>query len=565
MSYVLRPYQEEAVDALMDYLARPSSNPILALPTGAGKSVIQAEFIRRVVAQWPGERFLLLAHVKELLTQNSERIHAMLPGIGVGIFSAGLGRKDIGYQITVAGIQSVYKHAHRMGDISIVIVDECHLVSKNDDTQYHRFFRDLRKFCPHVRVVGMSATPYRLDSGPLTKGEGRIFTDIAHSVSIKDLIMQGHLAPVVSAKTTVRADTSSVRMQGGEFVAGELERALNDDELTKNALDEAMQLCADRASWLVFCVGVEHATAVNKALLDRGVASAVVTGETTPLERAKHLADFKASRLRALVSVGVLTTGFDAPSVDALICLRPTMSASLWVQMVGRGTRTAVGKRDCLVCDFTSNTRTHGPIDLIDVDSDGNPKTSPMVECAECGADTPRKEPACISCGHVRGKPCPQCESTIPFGTLECACGYVVGGRVARQIKHAGRAEGGALLSGENESVTEQVASWNPKRHSKPGKPDSVVVEYEVGALLGPRREWLCFEHGGYAASKAAFWWVRHGGQSPTPTSVTEAMSRWRELTMPDELVVRREGKFWTIVRSVQRNAIANTFKGVGT
>jgi DNA repair protein RadD len=559
MSFALRDYQLESVDALMSYLGRPGCNPILALPTGAGKSVIQAAFIKRVLERWPTERFLLATHSKELLIQNADKIASMLPGVGVGMFSAGLGRKEVGYQITVAGIQSAHKHAHRMGDISIVIIDECHLVSKTDDTMYHRFLDGLRKFCPDVRIIGMSATPYRLDSGPLIKGQARIFTDIAHSVSMKHLIENGHLAPLVSAKTTARANTVGVRMQGGEFVAGELERAVNVDELTNKALDETMKLCADRASWIVFCVGVDHANAVNAAIQARGISSAVVVGDTIPLERAKHLADFKAGRLRALVSVGVLTTGFDAPNADALICLRPTQSPGLWVQMVGRVSRTCPGKADGLVLDFTDNTRTHGPVDMIEVDGDGNPKTSPLIACEKCGDETPRKDATCMHCGHVRGKPCPECDATIPIGTNECACGFVLESGAKRKIEHDTKAVGGQLVSGEDASVNEGVNGWTPKRHSKDGKPDSVVVEYDTGYFTGPRREWLCFEHGGYAAQKASMWWIRHGGQSPTPATVTEAMTRWRELRMPDELVMRRDGKYWAIARSLykQKESVA--------
>jgi DNA repair protein RadD len=551
VSFALRDYQLQSVDALMEFLGRPGCNPILALPTGAGKSVIQAAFIKRVLEQWPSERFLLATHSKELLTQNADKIAAMLPGVGVGMFSAGLGRKELGYQITVAGIQSAHKLAHRMGDISIVIIDECHLVSKTDDTMYHRFLADLRKLCPHVRIIGMSATPYRLDSGPLIKGRAAIFNAIAHSVSMKYLIEQGHLARLVSAKTTARANTAGVRVQGGEFVAGELEKAVNVDELTNKALDEAMKLCADRASWIVFCVGVDHAAAVNTAIQARGVSSAVVVGDTLPLERARHLGDFKAGRLRVLVSVGVLTTGFDAPNADALICLRPTQSPGLWVQIVGRVSRTCPGKRDGLVLDFTDNTRTHGPVDMIEVDGDGNPSTSPLMECEKCGDLTPRKDATCVHCGHVRGRPCPKCNQTIPVGTNECrACGYVIV-PIEREIKHATKAEGGALLSGVEEAVAETVDGWAPKRHSKPGKPDSVCVEYDTGYILGPRREWICFEHDGYAGRKAALWWVQHGGMSPAPTTVTEAIGRWRELSMPSELHVRRNGKYWEITRAV--------------
>ncbi len=554
MTIQLRDYQAAAIDATLQSLSNPGANPLIVHPTGAGKSVVQAGFIKKVLDHWPTERFLLVTHVKELLTQNASRLAALLPGVGVGLYSAGLGKKQIGYQITVAGIQSVYKHAHCMGDISIVIVDEAHLVSKTKDSMYQNFLTDLRKFCPHVRVIGMTATPYRLDSGPLTEGSNRIFTDIAHSVTMKELIQQGYLSPLVSAKTKTRANTAGVRIQGGEFNAEDLEAALNVDELTNRALDEALLLAADRVSWIVFCVGVDHAKAVNDALLARGVASAVVTGDTMALERERHLADFKAHRLRALVSVGVLTTGFDAPSVDALLCLRPTKSPGLWVQIAGRGTRLHPGKDNCLVLDYTDNTREHGPVDLITIEGDGEPRTSPMMDCEECGDLTPKAEAKCIHCRHVRGKPCPKCKvGKVPVGTNECMdCGFVVPvAGVGREVKHKAKVGDGQLISGEDQSVSETVDGWQPRRHQKQGKPDSVAVVYKTGYI--ERKQWIAFEPDAhpYALRKGQQWWRAHGGRDPIPKSVTEAMERWSELKMPTEIILQKQDKFWQVTRTV--------------
>lgn len=545
-AFELRPYQAEAVDALMGYFETHSGNPVLALPTAAGKSVIQAAFIRRVLEQWPKERFLLISHVRELLVQNAAKLEAMVPGVSVGIYSAGLGRKETGYQITVAGIQSVYKRAHKMGDVSIVIVDECHLVSKTGDSMYLRFFEELRRFCPHIKIVGMSATPYRLDSGPLIKGDARIFTDIAYSISIKDLIEQGYLAPLTTAATATRADTSGVKKRGGEFIAGELERAVNQDQITNPALDEVERLCSDRKSWLVFCVGVDHARAVADALAGRGIRCAVVVGETPKDERDKRLAGFKAGHIRALVSVGVLTTGFDAPNADALICLRPTCSPGLWVQMVGRITRLSPGKANGLVLDFTGNTRNHGPVDLIEVDGDGNAKTSPLTDCESCGAEIKRSASECPYCKAIRTRPCQKCKEPVPVMSWECpTCGYVKE-TTPREAKHDVKASTASILSEGDSTMSEVVASWHFSRHTKPGKPDSVCVAYQIDKLT-VYREWLCFEHGGFAAQKAALWWIQHGGKSPAPSNTAQAMGRADELTMPTEIKVKRDGKYWKV------------------
>lgn len=548
-SYSLRPYQHAAVESLFAFLCEQPGNPVLSLPTAAGKSVVQAAFIRRILNEWPSERFVMLAHVKELLSQSAEKLAALLPGVSVGLFSAGLKRRELGYQVTVAGIQSVHRLAHQMGDVSFVIIDECHLVSKSGDTMYRRFLTDLRKFCPSVRLVGLTATPWRLDSGPLTKGEGRIFTDIAFHTGIRELVSQGFLAPLTTARTVTRADTSRVRKRGGEFITGELEAALNQDRITEPALDEVLTLASERRSWLVFCVGVKHAARVCDSLAARGVSSRVIDGETPSKERDRAMSEFRLGRMRALVSVGVLTTGVDLPNIDCIVVLRPTQSPGLWVQMLGRGLRLSpeTGKSDCCVLDFTSNSRTHGPIDLIEIDSDGAPRTSPLTDCESCSAEIPRRERVCPVCGHTRGTPCPECAAPVPLGTGECVeCGFVRPVLGERAPKHDTKAAGVAVLSDGTGQLTEPVAAWRFAVHKKLGKPDSLEVTYEIDRLT-VYREFICFEHPGWPAQKAATWWVRRGGESPAPVTVAAALARQGELTIPDEIRVKRDGRYWKV------------------
>lgn len=551
-TFTLREYQHAAIEALLSYFETSPGNPIVAVPTGGGKTAIMGGFIRRVLDQWPRERFLIVSHVKELLVQDAAAVQRLVPRASVGIYSAGLKRRELGAQITVAGIQSVHRKAHQMGDVSMVLIDECHLCGRGGDTMYLRFLSELRQFCPHVRIVGMSATPYRLDSGSLIKGEDRIFTDIAYSISIRALIEQGYLAPLRSAPTAARLDAEGVKRRGGEYVAGDLERAVNRTDVTGPALDEVVRLCADRRSWLVFCVGVRHATDVVAALKERSVDAAAVTRETTTAERDAVIERFKRGDLRALVSVNVLSTGFDAPNVDAIVCLRPTLSPGLWVQAVGRGARLHPAKADCLVADFTDNTRRHGPIDLIEVDRDGTARTSPMVDCLQCMGDVPRRASECPHCGAPRSTPCPQCGVAMVLGEVECLeCGYVkpeMGGE--RAPRHATQASDAPILSDGSGAMSEAVASWSMARHrGKGGKPDSMRVEYRIDQLM-TYQEWICFEHGGWAAQKAAVWWVRHGGTSPAPTAVGEALRRAGELKMPATVRVKREGKYWRVEKT---------------
>lgn len=535
----LRPYQREAVNALFGYFEDHSGNPLLALPTGSGKSIIQAAFIRETLARWPYEKFLLLTHVKELIEQNAGK----LSGLDVGIYSAGLGRRELGHQVTVAGIQSVYKRAHEMGDIGVIIVDEAHLITKTDNTMYQSFLADLRALCP-ARVVGMSATPFRLDSGPLTAGDNRIFTDIAYQISIKELIEQGYLSSLASAKTAMRVDTSAVKRRGGEYITGDLADCMMGGDNTRAALDEVDALASDRKSLLFFCVSVKHAESVRDALVARGVDTRLVVGDTPKTERAEAVRAFREGSVRAMVSVGVLTTGFDAPNVDCIVCLRPTLSPGLWVQIVGRGSRVAKGKTDCLILDFTNNTHTHGPVDLITVDGDGNVKTAPYRICPECGALNHPLAKVCESCEMSFKKECRECGALVDIDNRVCPdCGEWFGS--PRKIDHGDKASDGDIISTGAPTVYE-VEDWQFNRHTKKNKPDSMKVTYWT--RISTYNTWVCFEHGGYAGSKAAMWWVKNGGQSPTPKTVTEAIERAPELDQPKDIRVKREGKHWTVV-----------------
>jgi DNA repair protein RadD len=407
---------------------------------------------------------------------------------------------------------------------------------------YRKFLSELSAYCPHIKVVGMSATPFRLDSGPLIKGDKRLFTDIAYQVSIRDLIDQGFLSPLVSAKTK-RTDTSMVAKRGGEYITGDLERVMDASDITRCALDEVESLCADRKSWLVFCVGVDHAHHVSDAIRARGYSSAVIIGSTPAHERSERLSDFKAGRLRSLVSVGVLTTGFDAPCADALICLRPTCSPGLWIQIVGRVTRLHPGKENGLVLDFTQNTLLHGPIDQIEIDGDGNVKTNPPKICVHCGGLIYKRGP-CPECGKEQERPCPKCGSPVPLKQTICMdCGYDLS-RPPREPNHATTASNAEILSTDR-PIAKDVQSWTWNIHAKYEKPDSIRVRY--CCWDGYYDEWICFDHGGFAARKAGAWWRSHRG-GIIPMSTREAIARQSECVCPSSIIVRKDKKYWRIV-----------------
>ena len=240
-----------------------------------------------------------------------------------------------------------------------------------------------------MRVAGFSATPFRLDTGRLDEGEGKIFDDVVFDYGLGQGIRDGWLSPLTSKAAKVEINVNNVDRRGGEFIAGELERAADDDATVSAACDEIMARGGDRRSWLVFCCGVAHAHHVGQALRARGVSCRVVTGETPSAERADSIAMFKAGIIRCLVNVNVLTTGFDAPRIDLLAMLRPTLSTGLYVQMVGRGTRKAEGKTNCLILDFAGNVRRHGPVDSVDIKL-GDSNRAAVAPATAARQDLPR-------------------------------------------------------------------------------------------------------------------------------------------------------------------------------
>lgn len=517
----LRPYQEEAVVAVFDYFVEHDGNPLVVQPTGAGKSVVLGEFIRRACHIYPGTRVLLLSHVKELLTQDAAAILRLWPDAPVSLYSAGLNTKDLSGQIVIAGIQSIYRRAYSVQECDLVIIDEAHLLTNSDTGMYRQFLRELRQINPHLKVVGLTATPYRLDTGMLHKGPKALFTHIAHEVKLGWLVEQGYLSPLRCKRTDTTFDVSSVHKRGGEFIAGELEDAVNTVSLNEAVVEELLETGKDRGSWLLFCAGISHAESLSAKIKEAGVSSACVFGDTPPAERMRVLDGFKRGEIRCLANVGVLTTGFDAPGTDLIGMLRPTMSKGLYVQMLGRGTRLAEGKDDCLVLDWAGNVKRHGPVDLVSGDD---------KEETDGTGDAPVKT-------------CPQCKEICAAGCRHCpCCGYEF---PPPPVKLSLKPIKAAVMAIELKDSWLDVTNVTYARHTKHGSADSLRVTYHCG--LSTYREWVCVEHTGYPYEKAIRWWSRREPGAPMPGTVSEALERADDLPWPVAITVRPSGQYFEI------------------
>ena len=535
----LRPYQEAAIGGLFDWWQRETGNGLLVLPTGTGKSIVIARLCQ-LCHEWdPTVRILMLTHVQELVAQNFQELIGLWPEAPVGINSAGLGRREV-RQMTFASIQSVWRKSTRFGKIDIVLVDEAHLIPRKDSTMYQKLLGDLRIMNPDIRIVGLTATPYRLDSGRLDEGKDALFAGVAYDYSIRDAIDEGYLVPPVTRATTAVLDTDGVGRRGGEFIPGQLAAAVDISELNEAIVKEVVAKGVDRRSWLFFCSGVEHAQHIAEIVERHGISCSVIHAGTEKDERRGIIAAFKRGEIRALASMNVLTTGFNAPAVDLIAMLRPTESLGLYIQMVGRGTRLAPGKADCLVLDFAKNIERHGPIDVAEARK-------------KFTADAPGEAPV---------KLCPACHTYVYAATSVCECGYEW---PKPELKIVQRHSTAAILSTQAPSSAGQwvpVDAWGLRRHEKLGGIDSLKVTYEAG--LTTFNEWICIEHEGFAGDKARAWWTKRGGNAPSPKTIEEALDRAAELVRPDEIFVRPDGKYQKIAAARNLSGVQSRREALG-
>jgi DNA repair protein RadD len=501
----LRPYQAEAVQAVYDHLRRRDDNPCVVIPTAGGKTPVMASISRDTVTQWDG-RVLILAHVKELLEQAVDKLHAMAPDLWnqIGVYSAGLRSRDTDHPIIVAGIQSVYRRARALDAFDLILMDECHMLPPEGEGMYRTFLADAKEINPNVRLVGLTATPYRMTTGmicaPTPDG---LLNHVCYEVGVRELIVQGFLCPLKTKAGRRKVDTSGLHIRGGEFIAGEVEALMDDDALVWSACQEIVDHTRDRHSVLIFAAGVQHALHVQRVLERMGFECGFVCGDTLPFDRAQTLERFKDGGLKFLVNVNVLTTGFDAPNIDCVALLRPTNSPGLYYQMVGRGFRLHPSKENCLVLDFGGNILRHGPVDALQIQD----PTSGV--------------------GEAPAKECPQCQAVIHAAYSVCPeCGHEFPPRETQ--KHDQQATTAGILSGEvtetEYEVSEVSYSVHHKRDAPEDHPRTLRIDYRVG-FNDYRSEWVCPEHprDGYARRKFEAWW-RMRSREPIPATAQEAV-----------------------------------------
>jgi len=407
-----------------------------------------------------------------------------------------------------------------------IAVHNCHLVSHKDEGGYRTLLSDIYRTNPNVRVIGLTASPYRLGHGYITD-KPAIFDALIQPTSIEELIHKGFLSTLRSKLTRTKLEVDGVHKRGGEYIEAELQAAV--DTIDKNRLvaAEIVRLGHTRKSWLVFCAGVAHAQHIAEALNNEGITTECVTGDTPSNERDRILTDFKAGRITALTNANVLTTGFDAPGIDLIAMLRPTMSPGLYVQMAGRGLRIAPGKTDCLVLDFAGVVEQHGPITAV----------KPPPKKGEKQGEAPVK--VCDHCQeicHLSVRVCPACGEAFP-----------------EPERPALRLHNHDIMGVEG--VDMEVSSWTWRKHiSRASGKEMLSCTYYGGLSDLPVTEYLAVTHDGYAGEKSRrlLTEIAHHAEVTLEHGTADLHQMAQQMTeglKPLSIEFKKEGKFFTILK----------------
>jgi len=523
----LREYQQRALDLLYQWFSDGGTgNPCMVLPTGSGKSHIVAALCKDALQNWPETRVLMLTHVRELISQNAEKMRQHWPGAPMGIYSAGLGKRNLSEPITFAGIQSVRNKADQIGHVDLIIVDECHLIGHKETGGYRQLIDALTLINPALRVIGLTATPYRLGHGMITD-KPAIFDALIEPVSIEELIYNNYLAPLRSKTTKEKLSTDGIKKRGGEFIESEMQAAFDTDDHNAAVVDEVIGLSGNRKAWLFFCAGVEHAQHISDALNNRGIFSACVTGKTPKKERDEIIKAFKAGRIRALTNANVLTTGFDYPDIDLIAILRATMSPALYVQMAGRGLRPKTHTDHCLVLDFAGVVEMHGPITAV----------KPPNKKGDGDGEAPAK--VCESCGeivHISATICPTCGEAFPAPEPPKLA--------LRDVDIMGF-----------EATEMEITDWRWREHIGRGSGKQMIAVDYYGGLSDPViTEYFTILHDGYAGSAATQRLATIASacgavgamQHSQIDEICAAMQTGRK---PHQISYKKDGKFFRVMR----------------
>ena len=523
-----RYYQSAAKRKVFEYIRHnKGKHPLIAIPTGAGKTIIIADIINTVRAKWPDAKIMVLSHVKEILEQNYNKVVNYLDQMAtegsIKIYSAGLGQKEIG-DVTVAGIQSIYRRPKLVSHKKLIIIDECHLISNKSDSMYRKLFDEI----PDATYLGLTATPYRLGTGKIY-GEDALFDDLVYDLTSMDnfnkLVDEGYLCKLVAKATKLKMEIDDIGTVAGDYNEKQMSLKFSNQAITEQAIDEIIAKGKDRKKWLIFGIDIKHAELIAETLIRKGIPTNVIHSKMEQ-DRSEVINNFKAGKYRALVNVNVLTTGFDDPEIDLIGLMRPTKSPVLHVQTIGRGLRIHDDKEDCLVLDFAGNVARLGPINNVVVHKARKGKGGGEPIMKEC--------PSCSSLVFPAVRICPDCGHKFEFK------------------QHLSNTAGSKDIVARNEARWYTIDEIMYTKHERNNAPRSMKVSYICAGQVF--NEWVCVEHTGYAKHKANHWlnWREtdesRNGYNGSRNNVDDLIENVHLFKEPSKISVKKGGKYPEIV-----------------
>jgi len=530
----LRYYQKKAVDDFFGYtLNNWGKHPIIVIPTGGGKSLVLAYIIKKIYKS-SDTRILMLTHQKELIKQNAEELIKNFDNeknLDTGIYSSGLKKRETKNRIIFAGIQSIYKKAWELGWFDIILIDECHLIPHKNEGMYRTFLHEMYKINKNIVIGGLSATPYRLKDGLLCEGKNKLFNDICHETTIMELINPNHiknldkkqyLCNLISKNAQNKVDLKNVHIRAGEYISKELEIAFKKNDLILKTIKEILEFTHDRKKILIFTSGISHCEEVLNKMLQLNLNAKCVHSQQEEEINQKNINDFKNSKIKYLINVKTLTTGFNEKAIDTIILLMSTQSPGLYSQIVGRGLRLHPEKKNCLILDFGRNIERLGPIDKIQIKKNKKTQKKEVVF-------VPQKE-------------CHECKILLHLSVMECPeCGYIF----PTKARHDETASDADILSKWKKPEEINVLEVRYERHQKAGKKDSLRVDYYIN-FYQKYSEWIFVEHEGFLKEKAKKW-LKMMTNCDIDT-IEKALKFSNNFRKPKKIIVNKNNKYPKIV-----------------
>lgn len=572
--FKLRPYQQEAVDRTIQYFRKSKDPALIVLPTGAGKSIVISELARKAKG-----RVLVLAHVKELVEQNAQKY--MSYGLEVGIYSAGIGLKQTNQKVIFGSIQSVARASSDFfNNFNLLIIDECHRVEAEGETQYATTLKQLKNLNPHLCILGLTATPYRLGHGWIYQhhfdGEVKttkecFFKHCLYELTLQYMIKNGFLTRPVKVDLPVTSyDFSQLNQGDKHYSASEIEKILSQQKrLTPLIIQNIIEITEkfDRKGVMIFSSTVNHAKEILQYMPQD--QTRLIVGDTDISEREKLITEFKEKKFKYLVNVSVLTTGFDAPHVDVIAILRPTESVSLYQQIIGRGLRLSEGKKDCFILDYTGM-----PHDIYSPEiADRKPSKEAvpvLIPCPKCehanyfwgyvnhegevmqhfgrkckGAIHDPETLEITECGHrFRFKICHECQTENDIGARECEHCKTQLIDADSKLKQARLSKDAHILKPENMEFIE--------KKDKNGNSFLEVKYFDTDAQHLSEAHFL---NNQTARTKFNINFLRSHAKRPEllqgSLNLEQVMRIQNFFRKPSYIIARKKGKFWRITEKI--------------